>query len=485
MVFIAFFILAFEIYSYYFLRPTSQTQQQQQTPQETETLENVPSLLLGTTREKAGSGRTLKVETPSYVIEVSSVGGRIVKVVDKTFGFDLITDLERKLNLYPLEVFTGNPEIDTILNFSPYEVKKENDKIVMKLSHPRIILEKTLLLKETHFELEIKTNYEGPIFISSGIRPFEDSFYTHEGPIIKIDGEVLRIDEEDIQKWEIFRGNIEFAGEESRYFFKGFKGKIKEAIAYKVSYEEEDETKFASLVLVSYESPMTLYAGAKYYSRIKDLGLSDLLDYGMLAIIVKPLFVFMYWVHSISGSWIASIVILTLIIRIIFFPLNYKSTVAMMKLQEVAPKIEKIRNKYKNDPVKMQEEMMKLYSEVGFNPMSGCLPILVQIPIFFALYKVLIITVDLKLSKLLWIPSLADKDPFYILPVIMGATMILQQKITPSPDKRQNMIMYISAVAFTFLFANFPSGLVLYWTVNNVLNIFQSYLIKKVLLKES
>ncbi|MDQ7083322.1 MAG: membrane protein insertase YidC [Aquificota bacterium] len=191
----------------------------------------------------------------------------------------------------------------------------------------------------------------------------------------------------------------------------------------------------------------------------------------------------MHWVYEVTKSWVVSIVVLTLILRVVFFPLNYKSTVSMMKLQEAAPKLEKIRKKYKDDPAKMQEEMMKLYSEIGFNPMSGCLPILVQIPIFFALYKVLIITVDLKLTGLLWIPSLAEKDPFYILPVVMGLTMILQQKITPSPDPKQNLIMYISAVAFTILFANFPSGLVLYWTVNNVLNIVQNFLIKNYLLR--
>ena len=131
----------------------------------------------------------------------------------------------------------------------------------------------------------------------------------------------------------------------------------------------------------------------------------------------------------------------------------------------------------------MQEEMLKLYKEAGFNPASGCLPILLQIPIFFSLYKVLIITVDLKLERFLWVSSLADKDPFYILPVLMGGSMILQQKLNPNPDSRQNLIMYLSAVAFTFLFASFPSGLVFYWTLNNILNILQSYIIKRVILK--
>ena len=145
--------------------------------------------------------------------------------------------------------------------------------------------------------------------------------------------------------------------------------------------------------------------------------------------------------------------------------------------------MQQLKEKYKDDPVKFQEEMVKLYSEVGFNPASGCLPILLQIPIFFALYKVLTITADLQLAKFLWISSLAEKDPFYILPVLMGITMIAQQFISPSPEKSQNIIMYISAVIFTFLFANFPSGLVLYWTFNNIISLAQGYLIKKLITK--
>jgi len=322
-------------------------------------------------------------------------------------------------------------------------------------------------------------------YVLTGTHPFEKAFYTHEGPVFKINGEVIRIDIDDVKGKQVYEGRIEFAGEESRYFFKGFKGDIDRVIVDRISYQLEGKEgkKFITFTYVKYKKPLIFYMGAKYYSRIRQIELGDLLDYGKLKIFVKPLFIFMYWVYEHTGSWVISIVILTFLLRIMFFPLNYKSTTSMMKLQEAAPRLEKIRKKYKDDPAKMQEEMMKLYSEIGFNPMSGCLPIIVQIPVFFALYKVLIITVDLKLSGMLWIPSLADRDPFYILPVVMGLTMILQQKLTPNPDQKQNIIMYISAVAFTFLFANFPSGLVLYWTVNNILNIGQNYLIKNVILK--
>ncbi len=442
--------------------------------------------MLGTTREKHPSGEVLSFEFEGFSVKVSTNGGKIVSLVDTQFGFDLITEAEKRLNVYPLEIYTGDPQIDYDLNFSPYKVEKKDNRLILTYEKDGKKLVKEITFKDYYMELKVESNLGRSFYVLVGTHPFEASFYTHEGPVLKINGEVIRIDKDDVEGKQSFEGFIEFAGEESRYFFKGFKGKIERVVIDKVRYkpEGEDGEKEITFTYVQYKEPMILYMGAKYYSRLREIGLSDLLDWGMLKIIVKPLFIFMYWVYEHTGSWIVSIVILTFLLRVVFFPLNYKSMTSMMKLQEAAPRLEKIRKKYKDDPVKMQEEMMKLYSEIGFNPMSGCLPILVQIPVFFALYKVLIITVDLKLSGMLWIPSLADKDPYYILPVIMGLTMILQQKVTPNPDPKQNLIMYISAVAFTFLFASFPSGLVLYWTVNNILNIAQNYLIKNFMLKK-
>ena len=493
MTLVAFFLLGYEIVSYYFFRPPENVQsvKEQQSekpsqPQASKKPSSFPQLMLGTTREKLSEGKVLSFDFEGFSVKISTVGGKIVSLIDKQFNFDLINSAEKKLKVYPLEIYTGNPQIDYELNFSPYKVERKGDTLVLTYEKGDTRLVKKITFRDYYMELEIETNLKEGFYVLVGSHPFEESFYTHEGPVIKLKGEVLRIDKDDVQGKKEFEGAIEFAGEESRYFFKGFKGNIDRVVVDRVMYKPEGEEgeKPITFTYVAYKEPMLLYMGAKYYSRLREIGLTDLLDWGMLKIVVKPLFIFMYWVFEHTGSWILSIVILTFLLRVIFFPLNYKSMVSMMKLQEVAPRIEKIRKKYKDDPAKMQEEMMKLYSEVGFNPMSGCLPILVQIPIFFALYKVLIITVDLKLSGMLWIPSLADKDPFYILPVVMGLTMILQQKVTPSPDPKQNLIMYISAVVFTFLFASFPSGLVLYWTVNNILNIGQNYLIKNFMLKK-
>lgn len=458
--------------------PQKITEKRKQEPKEP-ALEKVelPQLMLGSFREKQEYKEKTRVELGLYSIEIALKGGKILRLIDKKYGYDLISQAERQLKIFPLEIFTGNPELDRKINFGKYEVIKKQDEVVLK--HKELGLEKILKYENYTIKLEVRGLKE-PFWVLVGTFPDDEAFYTHVGPILNINGQLIRLDVDDLKGVNEFSGKITLSGEESRYFFKGGKGDFQKVIVYRVKVGES----WRSFTTLLYTEPITLYYGAKDYARLRELGLEDLLDWGMLKLLVKPLFIFLYWIYEHTGSWVVSIFVLTLIIRIFMFPLGYKTTVSMLKLQEVAPKLEKLKQKYKDDPVKLQEEMMKVYAEVGFNPFSGCLPILLQIPIFFALYKVLIITVDLKVSSFLWIPSLADKDPYYILPVIMGLTMILQQKLTPSPDPKQALMGYIMAVIFTLLFVNFPAGLVLYWTLNNVFNIGQNYLIKEVLLKD-
>lgn len=437
---------------------------------------DVPSLLLGTTREKNKPQNIKTYDFEKYKISIAEEGAKIVSLVDKKYGKDLVTEEEKKLNLYPLEVFTGNPEIDHALNFLPYELKEEKDSIIARFKGEGFEIVKKITYKGDYFSVKVEANGLPHPFLSAGIKPKESDFYTHSGPIVKIGKSIERLDPKKIEGRELITGNISFAGEESRHYFKGFAGNISAVAIYKL---EDDNT----ITLVEGKDELIFYAGAKEYSRLRNIGLADTIDFGSLRLIVKPLFVFMYWIYEHLHSWVFSIIALTLLVRLLMFPLTYKSTVAMSKMAELAPKMQEIKEKYKNDPAKFQEEMMKLYQETGFNPMSGCLPILLQIPIFFALYKVLIITADLQLAKFLWIQSLAQKDPYYLLPIFMGATMIAQQFISPNPDKSQNLIMIITSVVFTFLFANFPAGLVLYWTLNNIFNLGQTYIIKKLTFK--
>ncbi|WP_461831204.1 membrane protein insertase YidC [Aquifex sp.] len=474
------FILGYELFYTYYFKPEQKKNvaiKKEQNKEKVEEIKNVniPQLMLGTFREKQEYKEKISVNLGNYSLEISKKGGKILRFIDRKYNFNLISEAERSYKIFPLEVFTGDTELDRELNFGKYEVKIGENKV--EIIHKKLNFKKILSYKNGAIELKLE-GINKPLWVFIGSPPDDKAFYTHVGPVFKINGEVVRYDINDLKGVNRISGNILFGGEESRYFFKGLKEHTKHLV-YRVKYKDG----FTAFSLFLYDSPKDIYIGAKDYARLRELGLEDILDWGSLKIIVKPLFKFLYWIYEHTGSWVLSIIVLTFIVRLFLFPLGYKSTVSMMKLQELAPKIEKIKQKYKDDPVKMQEEMMKLYAETGFNPMSGCLPILLQIPIFFALYKVLIITVDLKVSSFLWIPSLAEKDPYYILPILMGATMILQQKLTPSPDPKQAMVGYITAVAFTLLFINFPAGLVLYWTLNNILNIAQNYLIKDVLLK--
>ncbi|ADC89815.1 membrane protein insertase, YidC/Oxa1 family [Thermocrinis albus DSM 14484] len=470
---ITFALFAYQTYLLLF-RPSTPPQEK---PKQVQKDESVPQLMLGSFREAQKPSETLSYRLGDFSIKISPQGGKVVSWVDEKYGKDLVTSTEKKLGVYPLEIFTGDPQKDVELNFSPYQVQGSDREISMTLQGNGWFVRKRLVYDGERIKLYIEEQGLGPIWVNVGTPLEEDSFYTHVGPVLEQDGSVKRIDIKDVEGRQSIKGDIKFAGVESRYYFKGLVGNIPQVVIYRLEGDH-------SLVVVRYSQPLILYMGAKDYGRLRVLGLSEVLDYGTLRIIVKPLFVFMYWIYEHLHSWVFSILVLTLLVRLIVFPLTYKSTVSMMRLSELAPKMQELREKYKDDPVKFQEELMKLYAEAGFNPMSGCLPILLQIPIFFALYKVLTITAELQLASFLWIPSLAQKDPYYLLPILMGVTMIAQQWVSPAPDKSQNLMMYVTSVVFTFLFASFPSGLVLYWTFNNILNIVQSYVIKRFLLKE-
>jgi len=220
-----------------------------------------------------------------------------------------------------------------------------------------------------------------------------------------------------------------------------------------------------------------VYAGPKDYDRLKELnvGLEHIIDFGFFSILARPLFWILKLFYRFMGNYGWAIVLLTIVVRIPFIPLLSKGQKSMNKLKELQPRLNEIREKYKKDPQRMQKEMMEIYRKYKVNPMGGCLPILLQIPVFFALYKVLMIAIELRGAPfMLWIRDLSAKDPYYILPIVMGITMVIQQKMTPtSVDPRQNKIMMFMPVIFTFLFLNFASGLVLYWLVNNILSIAQ------------
>ncbi len=349
--------------------------------------------------------------------------------------------------------------------------------------------------------------------------PKTSGFYIlHEGPIAVLNDRLIEIDYDDLieegPSSNISKGG--WIGITDKYWLTalipnqkfnieaGFKATLNKTERYQVQYtsaqielEPGDETLIISNVFVGAKEVDLL----DKYSKILNLNMFDrAVDFGWFYIITKPLFLILHKFSSIFGNVGLSILALTVLIRIFLFPLANKSFKSMSKMKILTPKMTEIRERYKNDKLKMQQEIMALYKAEKVNPLSGCLPILIQIPIFFALYKVLFVTLETRHAPFYgWVKDLSAPDPttifnlFGILnfsppsflmigawPLLMALTMYLQQKLNPAPpDPLQAKIMSFLPLMFLFLFATFPAGLVIYWTWNNVLSIGQQWIIMK------
>jgi YidC/Oxa1 family membrane protein insertase len=222
-----------------------------------------------------------------------------------------------------------------------------------------------------------------------------------------------------------------------------------------------------------------LYAGPKLQDHLDEVapGLRLAVDYGWLTFIAEPIFWLLELIHSVVGNWGWAIIILTILIKAAFYKLSETSYKSMANMRQVAPRLKALKDRYGDDKDRLNQAMMELYKKEKINPLGGCLPILVQIPVFIALYWVLLESVELRHAPfMLWIDNLTAPDPYYILPLIMGVSMFIQQKLNPPPpDPMQEKIMMALPFVFTVFFAFFPSGLVLYWTVNQLLSIAQQW----------
>jgi YidC/Oxa1 family membrane protein insertase len=231
------------------------------------------------------------------------------------------------------------------------------------------------------------------------------------------------------------------------------------------------------------ELGIDLFAGPKEPDRLAALApnLERTVDYGWLWFIAEPLFYALRWIHGVVGNWGFAIIVLTIIIKALFFHLSAASYRSMARMRKLQPRITALRERYAGDKARMNQAMMEMYKEEKINPLGGCLPILVQIPVFIALYWVLLETVALRHAPfVLWLNDLSEHDPYFVLPLIMGASMFVQQRLNPAPpDPVQAKVMMALPIVFTFLFLFFPSGLVLYWIVNNLLSIAQQWVITR------
>jgi YidC/Oxa1 family membrane protein insertase len=265
-----------------------------------------------------------------------------------------------------------------------------------------------------------------------------------------------------------------------------------EGVAREYVLEKRPDGLFAGRVLVpiaplapgaSKKLSVPLYAGPQEQRRLKAAapGLDLVVDYGWLAIIAWPLFWLLEKFHEFSGNWGVAIILLTVFIKFLFFPLSAASYKSMARMKLITPRLTKLREMYGDDRQKMNQAMMELYKTEKINPLGGCFPILVQIPVFIALYWVLLAAIELRHAPfVLWIHDLSALDPYFVLPILMTVTMILQTRMNPTPpDPVQAKVMQFMPFVFSIFFFFFPAGLVLYWLVNNILSILQQWQIQR------
>lgn len=258
---------------------------------------------------------------------------------------------------------------------------------------------------------------------------------------------------------------------------------------FKSNYDKANETMIGKLIYPSFAGTKSLDLKYKLYFGPKDVStlqsvnanLSELVDFGMFSFIAEPLLRLMKWFYAFLGNWGLAIIALTVLVRLVVLPFNVMSYKSMSKMQAIQPTLKAVREKYKDDPVRMNQEVMGIMKQEKVNPAGGCLPMLLQFPIFIALYRVLSESIDLYKAPFgLWITDLSLKDPYYVLPILMGISMFLQQKITPSTmDPQQQKVMAFMPIVFSLLMISLPSGLTLYIFVSTIFGVIQQQLFMK------
>ena len=318
----------------------------------------------------------------------------------------------------------------------------------------------------------------------------EDDYYATTGPVTYRSGKLVFADEDELEEGKavVQQGDIRWTSLHSKYFMAALIPRS----AFDGAVVRDDGGVLVGLRYrggASGEGRLSLFAGPKDERLLKSYGssLNEAIDLGFFGFLAKPLLVGLRFFHGLTGSYGLSIIIVTFVIKILFYPLTQKSMKSMQAMQRLQPKMKQVREIFKDDRQRMNEEVMKLYRENKANPLGGCLPMLLQIPVFFALYNALLGSIDLRQTPFLWMHDLSAPETglfvipgigidFRILVLLMGASMFLQQKMTPAAgDPTQQKMMLFMPIFFTFLFWSFPAGLVVYWFTNNVLSIIQQY----------
>lgn len=472
-------------------------------------------------RELDEEAEDIVVDTPLLHVVLTTQGARILswQILAHKDGngnpVELVSDDSRRRVQYPLEVFTGDASFDEELNTGLYQsqvkslsLQPEDETATLSLSYVTqngITVTKELTFYPDSYRIDIALKFSDPSQFGNSLsvvwgpglgKDMKDSLRFQSGVVSKTpDNKPVRATAKKIDGLITHR-NVQWGAMNRKYFTAAlFAGSLNNVLSLnKIPIQPQEGEKDVdpmrqvliglSQPLSSGELQMSVYVGPKERKELEKAydGFERLIDYGFFSFIAEPLARFMTFLYSYVKNYGLVIICLTILIKILFYPLTRKSFRSMKKMQELQPKVNAIKEKYKKDQQKQQQEMMALYKKEGVNPMGGCLPMLLQIPVFFALYQTLSQSIELRGASFLWISDLSAPETIFFKPLVlmMGASMFLQQSMTPTAaDNKQAQMFKFMPILFTAMFWNFPSGLVLYWFMNNFLTIGQQYLINK------
>jgi YidC/Oxa1 family membrane protein insertase len=519
-------IFAYQVVVTKFIKPVPQKAQKQAQVQEKEKPPvpvEVPEHALTDVVEPEGipsEEKEIRVETELYSSIFTTRGATIKHYALKTYkdneGNDVVL-LKTPGGLPPLSIGSKDTFNLSHVNFDVsasdggqdivLDKNKNTGSLVFVYKGSDGLVKRTFTFYNDDYKIDIKDEISGfhdywitlgtdfGIFDSKGL-------YTHVGPVILQNSDRIAIKVNKLKEDTIYKEGIKWIALEDKYFFSALvpTSSIEEAKVWKMD---------GSAVIALQGKPginsFILYAGPKKQETLEKLnvGLEHIIDFGFFSIIARPMLWFLNFFYKIIGNYGWAIIIVTIILRIPFIPLFEKSQKSMKKLQELQPKMAELKEKYKKDPQKMNQEVMELYRKYKVNPVAGCLPLLLQLPIFFAFYRILLSTIELRGAPfVLWIKDLSAPDAVFghvpamvpliggfaigPLPILMGISMFIQQKMTPTTaDPRQAKLFMLMPVVLTFVFLNFASGLVLYWFVSNLLSIVQQFYTNRKVAKDA
>jgi len=455
----------------------------------------------------------IQVSTGKTHFVISNRGGVIKQLQLPRFYDDdgnIIDLINNPDHLTPaLALQANDPEVTAILQNAHYEPSTTSivlsefnpeGRLTLTLNHSSgLQVTRTYVFHFNDYMVEIDTRISAPSMASRNLQyqvllgpgmggkiSSQTDYIVFSGATVFANNERIENPPEDLNNTSYFKGDLQWVAFQNKYFGSALipQQGTKSGLVFK----EEDQV-FVGLKFESVQSAASAqilyYGGTKELEILEDKGhhLVRMIDYGWFgnkfAFLVKPLLKVLAFFYGLTGNYGWSIIFMTCCIKLLFFPLTHKSFKSMKGMQKVQPYVKIIQERNKDNRQKMNEEMMELYKKHKVNPIGGCLPMLLQIPVFIALYHALFFSIELRGAPFMgWVTDLSVADPYYVFPVLMGATMFIQQKLTPSMgDPMQQKIMMFLPIVFTFLFLTFPAGLVIYWTVNNILTISQQYYI--------